>query len=202
MRQSQHSRRRRWRKTGSLLKNTPVRNETKQWEWNPKGLHNRGAAQFRCWWQGGSGHTRPCSALQEGNSTSAAGSWPGPSPRVVLMSQSPHPAYLPKSKPVTQFPSSIPAIHPRPPPTHTHTYTHAMHAGSSHQENIRGLFSSWMHGRWMILSCSTAALFLPSWSYHTNKRAEKTRLQLMSPPIIEYCLDWYHHCWMNWFIIQ
>lgn len=62
----------------------------------------------------------------------------------------PFPAYLPKSKPVTRFPSGIPAIHLSPPPTHTHT--HAAHA-RSHQENIRGMFSPWTQGRWMSLSC-------------------------------------------------
>lgn len=50
-----------------------------------------------------------------------------PSPRVVVMSQTAYsltPAYLPRSKPVTQYPSRIPTITSQP-STHTqHTQLH------------------------------------------------------------------------------
>lgn len=90
--------------------------DTKKTQQN-KSLQNR--AESGCWWQGGSGGAQPRSAQQEGNSTSAAGSWPGPSLRAVVMSQTTcSPPAWPESNPVTQLPSSILAIHPGRPATH------------------------------------------------------------------------------------
>lgn len=61
--------------------------------------------------------------------------------RPAVMSQTssfPNPAFLPKSKLVTQFPSSIPAIHPGTPPTqtlHMHTHTRKTLEGGEKRES-------------------------------------------------------------------
>lgn len=80
------------------------------------GLQNQAEVEFRCWWQGGSGHTQFCRKetppLQH-----AAGPAEPSGGGDVINGMFPYPAYLTKSKPVTQFPSRIPTIHLRPPPT-------------------------------------------------------------------------------------